>query len=125
MIHTKPLAIILALAGIIIWLAYLTWIAPNSVKYWQGVAYEAEHGRCECEQKLHVYEVNQAQIEACDRQTWGDTIPIDNDTDSGSVALGVNANSQGTMDSLYMFDGKEWVNLRKDTLDTLDTMEVR
>jgi len=34
MTHNKPLAIILI--GIVLWLAYLTWIAPTSVRHWRA-----------------------------------------------------------------------------------------
>jgi len=56
------------------------------------------------EAALKVYEVNQAQIEAYDRQTWGDTVIW---LESG--------------ESLWTYEGQKITS----TLNTLDTMEVR
>jgi hypothetical protein len=66
---------------------------------------------------LKVYETNQAQIEACDRQTWGDADPYE-------AFPGVDTLLEiwGDDTTVYIRDNKGYF---KKQPDTLDTMEVR
>ena len=108
MTHTKPLAIILALAGIIIWLAgiiiwlvYLTWIAPISVKYWQYKYIEALEEQIKQDKELDIYRIDMAKRQVHDERTWNDTVIW---LESG--------------ESLWIYEGEKIMSI-PDTLDTL------
>ena len=69
--------IVIIFTGIIIWLVYLTWIAPISVKYWQYKYIEALEEQIKQDKELDVYRIDMAKRQIHDERTWNDTLEVD------------------------------------------------
>ena len=93
--------IVIIFTGIIIWLVYLTWIAPISVKYWQYKYIEALEEQIKQDKELDVYRIDMAKRQVHDERTWNDTVIW---LESG--------------ESLWIYEGEKIMSI-PDTLDTL------
>jgi hypothetical protein len=96
------------------------WFSPfNHGTAWRDEVIEIQKDNIQMQRELEIYHINQAQVEAYDRQTWGGVHEEGVYEIGTAITLPPNTYLKG--ESLWTYEGQKITSIP----DTLDTMEVR